>query len=216
MEKIKCYQVAPEETEFSFYFDDEGFTGDYSIVIDNCNRWSEKYNKEFLNDFVNTWKEYSYTNSMIMSLEYALTGDNFKNRKNLKTKDINDLKKLYEDSDGGEDLETAAEFYSIVTGKEWKVKSFRGYTQGEYCEVLYRLDQYGEDSIDEIGNIWLGCADEFIIDDVSGYYVIHDISWQGGDALREKLADISGYDKNSLEIYMFDHYSRTAVYKLEE
>ncbi len=214
MEKIKCYQVAPDETDFSYYFDDEAFTGDYSIVIDGCDRWSTKYNKDFLSDFVNAWDEYGRTDSMIISLEYISTGANFKNIKNLKTKDINDLKKLYEDSDGREDLETAAAFYSIVTGKEWKLKSFRGYVQGAYCEVLYRPDQYDEDSINEIGNIWLGCAREFIIDDVGGYYVIDDISWQGGDALRERLADISGYNKDSLEIYMFDHWSREAVYKL--
>lgn len=215
MDKIKCYQVAPEMTDFSHYFDDEAFTGDYSIVIDGCDRWSVKYNAGFLEDFINAWSEYGQTDSMIIALDYALTGDNFKNMKNLKTKDINDLKKLYEESDGGEDLDTAAAFYSIVTGKKWEVESFRGYTQGDYCEILYRPDQYGEEAITEIGNMWLGCAIEFIIDDVAGYYAIDTIVWKGGDALREKLAELSGYDKDSLEIYMFDHWRYEAVYKLE-
>lgn len=215
MEKIKCYQVAPEQTDFSYYFDDDAFTGDYSIVINGLDRYA-KYNEDFLNDFVNTWNDYGQTDSMIISLDYALTGDNFNNLKKLTTKDVNDIKKLYEDSDGREDLETAAAFYSIVTGKEWKVKSFRGYSQGDYCEVLYRPDQYGEDTINEIGNIYLGCGSEFIIDDVGGYYVIDNIVWKGGDALRERLADISGYDKSSLEIYMFDHWNREPVYKLED
>ena len=212
MEKIKCYQVAPENTDFSYYFDDDGLKEKYSIVINSGGRNGAKFNEEFLDDFINVWDEYGWNDSMIVALDRVLTGENFENRKKLTIKDVNDLKKLYEDSDGGEYLETAGAFYEIITRKKWEVKSFYGYSKSDYCKILYRPDQYSEESINEVGHVWIGRASEFIIDDCGGYYVIDDIVWAGGETLINKLADISEYSTAELEVYLFDGYTKKARY----
>ena len=42
-------------------------------------------------------------------------------------------------------------------------ESFTGYSQGEYCEVVYCVNHYTPERITEIGELWLGCGTEFAL-----------------------------------------------------
>ena len=97
-----------------------------------------------------------------------------------------------------------AEFLTITTGEEWAVKSFTGYSQGDYCEVVYCINHHTPERINEIGKLWLGCGTEFCIDGCYGYYVIDELRWEEGEKLRQYLADCYGCKPEELEIYLYD------------
>jgi hypothetical protein len=102
------------------------------------------------------------------------------------------------------DTSDIAEFLSITTGEEWNVRAFRGYSQGDYCEVVYCKAHYSEEHITEIGKFWLGCGTEFCIDGCYGYYVPDTIRWEEGETLRNYLAELYGCKPEELEIYLYD------------
>jgi hypothetical protein len=102
------------------------------------------------------------------------------------------------------DTDSIADFLTITTGEEWAVKTFTGYSQGDYCEVVYCKAHYSEERITEIGRFWLGCGTEFCIDECYGYYVPDTIRWEEGERLRQYLADSYGCKPEELEIYLYD------------
>ena len=60
-------------------------------------------------------------------------------------------------------VEQVAEFLTITTGMEWKYKTYRGYCQGDYCELIYCADKQSKEYMDLIGNGAVGCVTEFCI-----------------------------------------------------
>ena len=100
--------------------------------------------------------------------------------------------------------DSIAEFLTITTGEEWEVKSFTGYSQGDYCEVVYCINRHTPERITEVGKFWLGCGTEFCIDGWYGYYVIDELRWEEGEKLRQYLADCYGCKPEELEIYLYD------------
>jgi len=107
-----------------------------------------------------------------------------------------------------------AEFLTITTGEEWAVKSFTGYHQGDYCEVVYCKAHYSEEHITEIGKFWLGCGTEFCIDECYGYYVPDTIRWEEGERLRQYLADLYGCEPEELEIHLYDGEHMVTDYRI--
>ena len=221
--KIIAREVAPENTDFSFYFDGDMFSRrsgclEYEIYIPG-NRWSIGYNREEYKqtqaDIDNILDEYADgENTMKQAIEYALHKNEAKNIAR-NTKKLHALKEWAKDADSDK-TETVAEYLTIITGKQWETKSFRGYSQGDYCETVYCKDVYSEKSITEIGKMWLGCGTEFSIDDCIGYYVTDDIRWREGEELRKALAEMYGCKPDELEVYLYDGETRTAKYKLME
>lgn len=55
-----------------------------------------------------------------------------------------------------------AEFLTITTGEKWSVLAVRGYSQGDYAEVLF-CDKYHRGSAKRFGELWLGCGSEFCV-----------------------------------------------------
>lgn len=106
-----------------------------------------------------------------------------------------------------------AEFLTITTGEKWEVKAFTGYYQGDYCEVVYCVNRYTPERINEIGKFWLGCGTEFCIDGCYGYYVIDEIRWEEGEKLRQYLADRYGCEPEELEIYLYDGERTVTKYR---
>src|SRR5690606_29057933 len=94
-----------------------------------------------------------------------------------------------------------AEFLTITISEKCEVKTFTGYSQGDYCEVVYCINHYTPEHITEIGKFWLGCGTEFYIDNFRGYFVPDTIRWQEGETLRKYLADCYGCKPEELEIY---------------
>ena len=218
--KIIAREVAPEDTDFSFYFDGDCFSrraGDrcYEVYIPGSRRvggYNEDEYKDVLNDIENILYEYSNgENSITRALEYALSYEDAQ-RLTMNTHKLHALKEWTKTADADE-TETVAEYLTILTGKNWDTRSFTGYSQGDYCEVVYCKDIYSEKSITEIGKLWLNCGSEFTIDDVGGYYVIDDIRWTEDERLVSALAEQYGCNPDELEVQIYDGKECRIKYK---
>ena len=213
MKKIIAKEVNPRYVDFSFYFDDDGLKsigGEncavYIIVNEGYGRISgfniEEYKEirekaeaviEGFHDVSNKWTN-SY-GSYREVMEY--NGIPYTSRK------CHLLKEWAKTADTS-DTDSIADFLTITTGEEWAVKTFTGYSQGDYCEVVYCVNHYTPERITEIGELWLGCGTEFCIDGCYGYFVPESIRWREGETLRKYLADSYGCEPEELEIYLYE------------
>jgi len=221
MKKIIAKEVNPRYVDFSYYFDDDSLKGvgdENSIVyivsgdkrryggfnMDEYKEIEEKAEAiiDGFHDVGNKWRNNygSYREAM----EY--NGIPYTSRKCHLLKEWAKYANPYDTND-------IADFLTITTGEEWDVKAFRGYSQGDYCEVVYCKAHYSEERITEIGKFWLGCGTEFCIDDCYGYYVPDTIRWEEGERLRQYLADSYGCKPEELEIYLYDGEHVVTDYK---
>lgn len=60
-------------------------------------------------------------------------------------------------------VEQVAEFLTITTGMKWKCETYRGYCQGDWCELIYCAEKQSKEYMDLIGNGAVGCVTEFCI-----------------------------------------------------
>jgi len=180
-------EVPAEQTEFSFYFEDDGLTsagGDYCynlfIVAQsrNLSGFNEKeYNNiqseienllEMYNDIVEK-SEYAQYNSIgSMLLDYGLI-NNIHNTKRIKA--FTDFFKECEEKPQSPyrnyynkfeafNTDLTAEYLTLKTGKEWDIDCAYGYCQGDYVEMVYCKEHY-KNGVKNYGEIWLGAGKEF-------------------------------------------------------
>jgi hypothetical protein len=196
MKKIIAKEVPPAYVDFSYYFDDDGLK---SVGGENCAVYiipadgrSGFNQNEYLEIEL-------HAQAVIDDYEAGFPIDEALKEwvKYANPCDINDI----------------AEFLTITTGEEWAVKAFTGYSQGDYCEVVYCVNHHTPERIEEIGKFWLGCGTEFCIEDCYGYYVPDTIRWREGDELRQYLADSYGCKPEELEIYLYDGERIVTKYK---
>lgn len=220
MKKIIARELPPEHVDFRHYFDDACFTGaegeNYIIYIPGSRYWRGLNTKEYKEivrqaenildgfyDIREGGNDYSMTYKEVMEYNAIL----YSSRK------CHLLKQWAKNADAA-DTDDIAEFLTITTGEKWNVRSFSGYAQGDYCEVMYCKKHYSEEHITEIGKFYLGCGTEFCIDDCCGYYVLDGIRWDEGEKLREFLAECYGCRPEVLEIYLYKGNHTVADYEL--
>jgi len=223
MKKIIAKEVNPADLDFSYYFDDDGLK---SVGGENCavyivpadRRGNIGFNLEEYQEIEQTadslieaFKEVSPDNEYYPTYKEAMLSHNieYTSRKCHLLKEWVKYANPY-------DTDDIADYLTITTGEKWEVKAFRGYSQGDYCEVVYCISRYTPERIYEIGNFWLGCGTEFCIDDCYGYYVPDIIRWEEGEKLRKYLADSYGCEPDELEIYLYDGEHTVTEYKLME
>lgn len=222
MAKIIAREVAPDCVDFSFYFDNDGLT---NVSGENCACYIIPGDRRRNTGFnMDEYKEIEKRAESILDgfVEVAekLT-DGFKTHKEVMEQffvpytsaKCHALKEWAKTADisGSDDI---AEFLTITTGENWNVKAFHGYSQGDYCEVLYCTAHYGESHITEIGKFWLGCGTEFIIDDCGGYFITDDLRWKENADLVATLAEYAGCNSEDLEVYLYDGEHSVVDYKL--
>lgn len=181
-------EVPAEQTNFSFYFDDDGLTeagGDYcnNLFIVNYGRHSRGFNdKEYENlqteieelfekydDIINKYEHAQYSSVGLMLLDLGLI-DNIHH-----TKRIKDIKEWLKDCQeptvptvwrsyttraDTEPEKTTAEYLTFKTGKQWTTEVVRGYSQGDMVTLVYCPEHY-TDGAKAYGEIWLGAGKEF-------------------------------------------------------
>lgn len=124
--------------------------------------------------------------------------------------------------------EAIAEYLTITTGKTWEVGSARGYSQGDYVEILYCEAFYDAEDAEKYGEVYLGAAKEFCVIELddngeeswscSGY-IIADCeikSWDKCDETYKRLVcDCAGIDERTTQLEMIDGYHTytTASYR---
>jgi hypothetical protein len=220
MSKIIAREVEPGAIDFSSYFDDDGlkniggencaiyipggrqhygFNNDeYEEIQEKANRIIEGFKYVGENEYYACYKEVMEDCAIpYTSLKCHLLRDWTENRYT-------------------SDTDRMADFLTIITGEKWNCRDFCGYSQGDYCEVLYCMAHHSEDGITEIGKFWLGCGTEFIIDGCGGYFVTDSVRWKEGKPLRDLLADYAGCKPDELEIYLYKGGHTVADYELME
>jgi len=219
MKKIIAKEVNPSYVDFSYYFDDDGLK---SVGGENCavyiipaNRRDGGFNMEEYEEIeyradslIEAFKEVSPDNEYYPTYKEAMLSHNieYTSHKCHLLKEWAKYANPYNTSD-------IAEFLTIVTGEEWDVRAFRGYSQGDYCEVVYCVNHYTPERITEIGELWLGCGTEFCIEGCYGYFVPESIRWREGETLRKYLADSYGCEPEELEIYLYEGEHIVTDYK---
>ena len=198
MKKIIAKEVNPSHVDFSYYFDNDGLK---SVGGENCAVYIVSGDRKRCGGFnMEEYREIElHAQAVIDDYEAGFPIDEA-------LKEWVKYANPYNTSD-------IAEFLTITTGEEWAVKSFTGYSQGDYCEVIYCVNRYTPEHITEIGKFWLGCGTEFCIDDCYGYYVPDTIRWKEGETLRKYLADCYGCKPEELEIYLYDGEKIVTKYK---
>ena len=227
MEKIVIKQVAPQNADFRFFFEDDGMKRcggpNCEVYIVPTSRSSGFNGKEYMRivdsieEFADYVDEYSGINAIkeaieeCFDVEYVFAG-------NLDDEKVKRIQELIRRTVVLDDVneKAAARFLSVSTGAKWECKAFHGYSQGDYCDVVYCSDVYNEEAIDMIGKMWLGCGAEFIIDDYSGYYVTDDVLWNT-EKLKANLlgaaADLCGAKPEDVEIYLYEGEHTVYDYK---
>ncbi len=189
MKKIIAKEVNPAHVDFSSYFDDDGLK---SVGGENCAVYIVPADRIRNSGFnMDEYREIEQQAQAVI--------DDYENGY-----PVEETLKEWAKHANTSDTDSIAEFLTITTGEEWAVKSFTGYSQGDYCEVVYCINHYTPEHINEIGKFWLGCGTEFCIGDCYGYYVPDTIRWQEGETLRKYLADRYGCKPEELEIYLYD------------
>lgn len=185
-------EVPAEETEFNYYFDDDGFTGKgedycYNLFIvaqsRNVKGFNEKEynnNQEEIGDLLvnysdiiheNEWREYSSVG--VMLLNNGLIEDSHQTQRieaftAFFAKCLEKPSSPYRNYDNkfsAFNEEMTAEYLTLKTGKEWATDSAYGYCQGDYVKMVYCKECY-KDGAKQYGEIWLGAAKEFYLVDL--------------------------------------------------
>lgn len=241
MFKYIAKQLEPGNEDFGFVFDDDGLnpsSGDFNntlfIFKGNDCRFNDDIYSDYESDINNLVDDlYDYLNDG--NYDYA-EEDSFANHldyveelgfntDNATILNLDYCVKCAVDNDYPEAL---VAYLQAKTGTLWNTRNFSGYSQGDYCTLVYCETAYDSAALDYYGNMWLGCGGEFavgildipdeqdgeidlsdlesfehLVDDwVYGYFVVDDIIWRGGDKLINELADLVDCSAKDLEVYI--------------
>lgn len=181
MIKYIIRELAPEQSDFRSYFDDDGLTeasGDWNnnLFIVSKDRWGRisGFNTE-------TYKSIQReAENLISDFEYVKEGCTDNDGKRLTYKAImeeygieyNSKKchalKCWTENANTDDTEDIAEYLTIKTGVKWEANCATGYCQGDYVEIVCCADRY-KNGAKNYGEIWLGAGKEFCIIDIEDY-----------------------------------------------
>lgn len=221
-------ELPPDCSDFASYFECDSFnehSGDYNNTVfipPNCNTYGynaeewEKVEQELEDiycDYDNVGDVDGYKNIKHLMTEYGLEYSPQK---------ANRLKRLITEQISGK-TEDVAEYLSIKTGKPWKIREAHGYCQGDWCEIVYCADNYNEQEIREIGDIWLGCGKEFEVitldddgNEVDSCYgfIVADSSLKVWDETEYKriVCEMDGLNPDETQLELIDGYKTVTKY----
>jgi hypothetical protein len=183
-------EVPPEQSDFSYYFEDDGLTeksGDYcyNLFIVSQSRRASGFNEEeyqnlqneienlfeMYEDIVNKsiYAQHSSVGAMLFELGLVSSIHNTRRIKAI-TEWLNACLSRGNTSKTRtlaeyEPEETTAEYLTYKTGKQWAVEEAYGYCQGDYVKIVY-CPEYHKDGAKQYGEIWLGAGKEFYTIDI--------------------------------------------------
>lgn len=178
---MTAYTIREEfNPDFSNYFDCDlyskaagdycftvfGVTGDYGRFSSDLNADDFKAITGELDNIMNDIDDvgYYYNSVKEVMADYGIT---------YSPKKAHMLKELANISDSVKQL---CVYLTVKTGRPWTTRAARGYSQGDYADMIYCSDFYTEHDIDIVADLYMGCAKEFSITDsdndtVYGYFV---------------------------------------------
>lgn len=95
-----------------------------------------------------------------------------------------EIVKIYNDNPYIDKPETILNVMNVLSGNKYKLKSIRGYSQGDYAEIIYNAEI--ESSVDFIESMWFGKYTEVKVTESNQdeYWdiITHDDLWNKNDA----------------------------------
>lgn len=151
-----CYSgTACGGYEYNLFIIHESYHNNYGLNYDTYKELIESIETLF-NDFeyIENHNDYTYKQAMTENgIEYNATK-------------CSKLKKLYIDYAGNIDINCAALYLTITTGKHWETAYYTGYCQGDFVNVLYCTSIYNEENVKQTAYIYLGMTREFSLTDI--------------------------------------------------
>ena len=118
----------------------------------------------------------------------------------------------YYDDEAGYDYEPLA-YLEKITNKKWECKTISGYSQGDWNELYYVVDEVTEEYIDILEAFYFGMVDEFIVEEDEEFnyhvYIPHDIVWKGKEAICNEV----GLKPEDTIVLIDDGYKKVYNYK---
>jgi hypothetical protein len=180
-------EIPAEQTDFSFYFEDDGLKeigGDYcyNLFIVAQSRNSSGFNEEeyrrvqteienlleMYGDIMDQSDYAQYPSVGAMLIDYGLINSIHNTRCIRAYMDF--FKECvakpgspygnYNNKFDAFNTEMIAKYLTLKTGKQWATDSAHGYCQGDYVEMVYCPEHY-TDGVKPYGEVWLGAAKEF-------------------------------------------------------
>lgn len=224
-------EVSPEATDFSFYFDDDGIKeagGDfcYSLFIVQRERYGRLYGFQIdeYREIVKRldWIEEEFTAHQEGTGAYKSYKEIMEDYGLHYTPNAcHALKELIFSGDfDSSDPETVAAYLTIKTGKPWDVASARGYSQGDYCEIVYCKEFHSRP--EAYGEIWLGAGKEFCVIDLddngneidSCYgYIVADCEARKDEEYKRLVCEWAGIDEAETRLEMIDDWHTYTKYE---
>ena len=209
------------EPDFSEYFDGDCFSkesGDYCNTIFALRREYYSINCLFNNNDFSDLKELvnDVLNDMydkIAGIDYFKSDEQLFNYHSLPYSEEN--VKIIKDLANGEDydsVDTICKFLKVKTGKEWTSKQSTGYCQRDYCTLIYCKNNYTDNYINIISDMFWGCGKEFgvieiedgeEIDSVYGYFIADCQTFEPTEYKR-LVCEYAGIDESDTTLEMID------------
>ena len=225
--KLYAKQIAPEYQESPLFYDEEFFP-DNIIVTGNCDynsHTTEEYDK-IIQCFEELCEEYEsikdHTSGFYKNATELLQ-DYFPGK--YSTKKIHFFKEILEKYGTRYYYEGdyITDMLELVTGKEWRKSIIRGCCQGDWQEIIYPVNEWTKESIEEFEIMYFNTGSEWIIheeeydpespEDISGCSV-YCISWNE-EGIKKELANAAGYDPEEIILYYFSGYTKSPVYTVK-
>ena len=149
--KIIAREVEPEAIDFSFFFDDDGIKSvggeNYAVYISDT-RNTMGFNADEYNDIVKQADDivdaFDNVGKYYKSYKEAMEDYGVK----YTPKRCTDLQAWVRQADTS-NADDIARFLTITTGKRYNTRSFCGYYQGDYCEVIYCEEVHSSEYIEK-------------------------------------------------------------------
>lgn len=208
MSKYIIKQIPPEQAELGFYFDGDTFTEraggiEYALFVLVAGRWS----LDPIRHCAELWKRITKEAANLAEAFYDVENNcswngytTYKEAMRWEAPEIkyspatcHRLKEWAQTAEEGQP-ESIAAYLTIKTGKPWTTASASGYSQGDYCEIVYCEDIYSQEDAEAAGEIALGAANEYSItfpaedgsepETVYGYIIADCQAWRAEDVKR--------------------------------
>ena len=118
----------------------------------------------------------------------------------------------YYDEDLAYDYEPLKELRKL-TGRRWEKTTIRGYSQGDWQDVYFSVDEVAPEALERIKTAYFGLVSEFEVrtrgEDSYVAYIPHDVVWRGKKAICEYM----GFKPEETKVLVDDGYVRTYNYK---
>lgn len=121
--------------------------------------------------------------------------------------------------------EAIAEYLTIKTGKKWEITSVSGYYQGDYCEIVYCIENYKETDAKQAGEVFLGAAREYEVlyidenekDPVhTDQFIVPDSIVWNSENCKQVVCEWAGIDPNETIMKIISGSKNTTIYEYEE